>query len=401
MQRLSGITPISFKGVTATTGLFCVLILYGLAVLIASFQNWLLPLKEVNGAFYTQYNNYVIFKRSFFHLLENQNLYAWYLTEQWDLFKYSPSFALVFGSLAFLPDIVGLIIWNGANAFLIVAGVLSLPNLKLSTKNKILLFVLIELLTSMQNSQSNGLMVGLILLGFACLESRKPFFGILAIMSTVFIKIFGIVVLPLIMFYPNKAKLALYTVISFLILLLLPLLLVAPSELIKQYENWWILLAADHSDSLGLSVMGWLASWFEVDWSKTAIVLVGSLPLLAQFALVHRYKAFCFRLSVVANILIWMVIFNHKAESPTFIIATIGAAVWYFAESRHKLNGMLMVFVFIFTILSPTDVFPNYIQDNFFDPYVVKVVPCIIVWATIVFHSVLFVDARKTKRQLN
>ena len=385
----------SIRKMTPEKAVVWIVAAYSLAVVIASFQNWLLPLKQVKGAFYTQYNNYVIFKQSFFHLINNQNLYEWYLTEQWDLFKYSPSFALIFVLFAFLPDLVGLTIWNGANAFLIVVGVLKLPQLKLSSKNKVLLFVLVELLTSMQNAQSNGLIVGLIILGFVCLESNRPLVGILAIVSTVFIKIFGILALLLLLFYPNKVKLAFYTAISFIIWLLLPLLVISPAQLILQYQNWWALLVADHSDSLGLSVMGWLAAWFDLHWNKSVIVMTGALLLLAQFALAHRYKEFNYRLSMAASILVWMVIFNHKAESPTFIIAVVGAAIWYVAERRETIYAVLMAVLFVFTILSPTDVFPNYIQDNFFDPYVIKVVPCVLIWIALSYTIIFPGEGKK------
>jgi len=38
----------------------------------------------------------------------------------------------------------------------------------------------------------------------------------------------------------------------------------------------------------------------------------------------------------------------------------------------------------IFTSLSSTDLFPPAARDNFFEPFVIKVVPCILVWLRIV-----------------
>ena len=40
-----------------------------------------------------RYNNYVIFERSWDHLVSGQDLYAWHPEEHWDLFKYTPTFA--------------------------------------------------------------------------------------------------------------------------------------------------------------------------------------------------------------------------------------------------------------------------------------------------------------------
>jgi hypothetical protein len=95
-------------------------IFYGLLVLVVSLQSWLLEPKIINGLLYYHYNNYVIFKQSFFHLINNQDLYSLYVNEQRDLFKYSPTFSLLFAPLAILPDIIGLILWNALNAFLLV-----------------------------------------------------------------------------------------------------------------------------------------------------------------------------------------------------------------------------------------------------------------------------------------
>jgi hypothetical protein len=367
-----------------------ILILYSLVVLVVSFQSWLLEPKMVNGLYYTQYNNYVIFKQSFFHLIQNQDIYKWYLQEQWDLYKYSPTFSLLFGPLAVLPDIIGLIVWNSLNAILIVYAIRLLPGFGRETKIKMLLFVLIELVTSMQNLQSNGLMLALILLGFCLFERGQFFFGIFCIVLTVYIKVYGILALGLLLFYPDKLKLALYTLSSFVILLILPLLVISPHQLAFLYQSWWDLLQADHSASYGLSVMGWLTSWFHFMPNKTIVSLIGLFFLVLPFAWWKRFSSYAFRVTWLASVLIWMIIFNHKAESPTFIIAVCGVIIWYYSKPFSLANFILIILVFVFTILSPTDVFPNYVQDNFFDIYMIKVVPCIICWCKITYEAIFW-----------
>lgn len=64
---------------------------------------------------YTEYNNYVIFKTSFYNLWQNKNLYILYPNEQWDLYKYSPTFAFLFGVFAVFPNFIGLFFWNFIN----------------------------------------------------------------------------------------------------------------------------------------------------------------------------------------------------------------------------------------------------------------------------------------------
>ena len=64
---------------------------YALAAVGVSAQRlWL----GKDGDGYTFYENYVIFKNSFPHFLQGLNPYATYFAEQWDVYKYSPAFAL-------------------------------------------------------------------------------------------------------------------------------------------------------------------------------------------------------------------------------------------------------------------------------------------------------------------
>ncbi len=371
-----------------------ILIIFFLAVMVVTLQSWLFEPKLVNGVLYPQYQNYIIFKQSFFHLINHLDLYHSFPNEQWDLYKYSPTFSLLFAPMAILPDILGLFIWNGLNALPLLFAVKLIPTFSQKAKIAMLLFVLIELVTSMQNAQSNGLMVGLILLGFCLFERGQFLFGIFCIVLTVYIKVYGIFALGLLLFYPDKLKHGLYTVSSFAILLILPLLVVSPNQLAFQYQSWWNLLQADHSASYGLSVMGWLTSWFHVQPNKTIVSLVGLIFLVLPFLWWKSYSSYSFRVTWVASVLIWMVIFNHKAESPTFIIAVCGAVLWYYSKPFSKANFILISMVFIFTILSPTDIFPNYVQDHFFDPYMIKVVPCILCWGKIAYEAIFWREDR-------
>lgn len=72
-----------------------------------------------DGPAYTRYNNYVIFTSASKHLSEGSNLYKSYPEEHWDLFKYSPAFALFMSGFAVFPDLPGLILWNLLNILVI------------------------------------------------------------------------------------------------------------------------------------------------------------------------------------------------------------------------------------------------------------------------------------------
>jgi hypothetical protein len=44
---------------------------------------------------------------------------------------------------------------------------------------------------------------------------------------------------------------------------------------------------------------------------------------------------------------------------------------------------ILVALVFLFTVLSPTDLFPDALRKSLVEPYVLKAVPCIFIWVKI------------------
>jgi len=355
------------------------LIVYTLIAVIASIQAIMIGTHIKDGHVFTDYNNYVIFKYSFSHLIQNKNLYTYYLDEQADLYKYSPTFAMFMGLFTKLPDMVGLSIWNCINA---VSLFFSIRLLSLSERQKSLLlwFMLLELLTSMQNAQSNGLMAALMIAAFACMEQKKIFLAALWIALATFIKIYGCFAFLLFLFYPGRLKQIVYPAVIFLVLAILPLIFVSPANLLWQYQNWKILLATDKATSYGLSVMGWLHSWFGLNSGKDLISWIGLALLLLPLVRIKMYSSYMFRMLFLASVLIWVIIFNYKAESPTFIIAVAGVGLRHFVLGKSVFNNLIMLFVFLFTCMSPTDLFPAVVRNSFFVPYAIKAIPCIFVW---------------------
>ena len=99
-------TPDETPDVTAQRWVRAMLVLYLVAVLVATVQRGLLGIE----------NNFAIFRWSFFHLVEGVDLYAPAPGQFDDLFKYSPTFALLIGPFAPWPFAVGLTLWNALNA---------------------------------------------------------------------------------------------------------------------------------------------------------------------------------------------------------------------------------------------------------------------------------------------
>jgi len=361
-------------------------LLAGLAI-IASIQSLIRPYKTYyeGGISYPCYNNYLIFKQSFFHLLHHQDLYVLYPTEHWDLFKYTPTFSLLFGAFAFLPDSIGLTLWNLVNVLVLALAVYALPKLTVNQKSLILLACSIEAMTAMQNEQSNALIAGLLIFSFVLCEKGKFIWAAACIILATFIKPFGIVGLALLLFYPRKVRHLDNGILWSIVLLILPLIIVSPGQLIHQYQGWLTVLAADQSQHYGLSVAGWLHTWFHFDPNKNLIVATGALLFMLPFVRFKMYEQYSFKLMGLASMLIWIVIFNHMAESPTFILALAGASIWFFSKKATVLDVILFLLVLVLTSLFTTDIVPHSIQTTYLRPYVIKVVPCILLWLKIIY----------------
>ncbi len=375
------------------------IIIFTLLALAASIQPLLQgPTTNINGEIkYNKYNNYTIFQNSYYHLKNGQDLYVLYPEEAWDLYKYTPTFSVLFGIFAVFPDWVGLVLWNLANALLLLFAVYYIPRLSNLEKGLVLVILLIELITSMQNGQSNALIAGLLVFSFGLLEKNKYLIATLLIVFSAFIKLFGIVGFALLLFYPKKWKLALYASIWTIVLFLTPLLFVDISQYYELLGSYWNMLSNDHSVSYGYSVMGWLNTWFGIQVNKNIIVLIGALIFFIPLINFKLYKSFTFKYLALSSILIWVVIFNHKAESPTFIIAITGVALWFIHSKKSNLNIVLFVMAIILTSLSPTDIFPQFLRNEFVHPYALKAFPCILIWFKVIYDMLKLEDNNQTK----
>jgi len=340
------------------------------------------------GRAYIDYNNFRIFKFSFYHLIHNQDIYQLFPDDHWDLYKYSPAFALCFGLLSWMPDIFGLFLWNLINSLCLFAGIRLLPDLSDEKKSLILLFCLLEMLLSIQNTQSNGLMAGLTVLAFAFAERRNYLLSTLCIVFSFYIKIYGALAFVMYLFYPGKLRLFGWSLFWMAFFALIPLVVVSGPQLLSLYNSWWHLLIDDRSASTGVSVMGIMVSWFHLPGAKNWVTLAGIGLFLIPLIQVRRYKELSFRFLYLASMLIWMVIFNHKAESPTYIIVMSGIGIWYWSQQPASMTDrVLLILSFLLITMSVSDLVPAPVRNGFIRPYGIKGVMAIAVWVWIVWQQ--------------
>lgn len=179
---------------------------YVIMAVIVSVLQYFAGDKAFDGIPYTHYNNYIIFKQSLTHLLNNGNLYQAWPHEHWDFYKYSPTFPVLFSPFLLLPDWAGLIVWNLLNAILLFYAIININGISTQSKLLMLWFVLPELVVSLQNSQSNGLMAALIISAFNFTENKKFFAAAILISMSAFIKIFGVIAFVFFIFQKERIK---------------------------------------------------------------------------------------------------------------------------------------------------------------------------------------------------
>lgn len=354
---------------------------YAIITIVASIHRYWLGENHIN--------NYLIFKTSFQNLIHNIDLYIPHAEKYYDLYKYSPTFSVLMAPFYLLPNFLGIIFWNLLNSLTLFIAIKKLPSIDIDKKYLIYWFVLLELLTSIQNSQSNGLVAALMLLSFVSFEKNNSILASLFLTLCFYIKIFGIAPIVLFLMYPNKIKFIMYMLFWSVLLLLLPLIFTSASQLIYQYESWFNMLRHDQSHELNFSIMKIFDSWFNLSLNNLLFQILGLAILLIPLFNFKFYKIFNFRVYLFSSILIWVIIFNHKAESATFIIAILGVVLWYMIGEKNNTQKFLLLFALVLTSLSPTDLFPKYIRDNIIVPYALKALPCIIIWLMIQYELYL------------
>lgn len=336
----------------------------------------------VQHGFAHQNNNYLIFRAASMHLLHGQDLYAAYPTLHFDFYKYSPTFALLFLPFALLPFALSMLLWNAINAAALWIGIGAVLPARQATIARAIVFL--DMLGSLQNVQSNALVAGLIILTFAAYERRHTVLGSLAAGIGAAIKIFPIIGVTFALSHPRKLRVAIAVVVTTVVLLALPLLVTPWATLMAQYASWRAIEMRDALDR-GFTVMQMLELLLHRDWPNLPLQLIGAAVLVAPLVVRRtQSREWRFRLIYLCSVLVFCVIFNHQSESPTFVIAVAGAAIW-FASLRRMSRSMWALFVLfvVGTILASSDAMPDVVQREVFDRYHAKTIPAIIVWLVI------------------
>ncbi|MEN9459959.1 MAG: hypothetical protein RL135_2587 [Bacteroidota bacterium] len=343
----------------------------------------------------TGIDNYLIFEGVFKHVVQEKYLFSYYPEEYVSFNNYGPAFSLVIAPFALLPTYIGCFFWAMANA---AALFIALKMLPLEEKQKIILYwiVLIEMMTSIHSVQFNPMFTAFFIFTFVFTLRGKDWIATLFIALGILTKLYGIAGLAFFFFSKNKIQFIISLMVWLIVIVAAPILYSSYDYIVQSYEDWYYQIIRrnqqniDNSRTAGMqdiSVPGMIRRIFKyygpIDFPIIAAagVLFG-IPLLKKQNQDHPN----FKLNYLALVLISVVIFSSAAESPTFVIAVTGAAIWFITQQQPystKIKATIWL-LFLLTILSPTDLIPPYIRINFILAYSLKALPCFIIWCWLI-----------------
>ncbi len=352
---------------------------------LALYAGSVLVVSAIDGLFRPD-NNFAIFRASFVNLLAGRDLYVPHPEQYADLFKYSPTFAFLFAPLSLLPLPLATLLWNALNALLLYHAVRRLLPDERGTLALVLMYL--EVLGSMQRAQSNALVAALVLLAYLAFEQGRPVRATLAVSLGALVKLFPLAAASMAVLHPRRVRTALIGSAVLTALIALPLLAIPPHELLDQYRSWHHRLALDLHATAGHTgasryggIMEQLRLWFGVRWANWPVQLAGTALLLLPLAVrPHRRSDPDFRLRYLCSLLVYMVIFNNQSESPSFVIAMTGIAIWYVAWPRTPVRTGLMALTVLLVSISSSELAPGWFKREVLVPYHAKTIPCALVW---------------------
>ncbi len=336
-------------------------------------------------------SDYVIFRASFWNLIAGRDLYVLRLDQAHDLFKYSPTFALLFAPFAVLPFVVGLFCWNVVNALAVFFALrLLLPRDQAGIAQAL---VFLPTLRSMQSSQSNALVAALIIFAFVSFERGWLWRAGIAVALGAVTKIFPLTALSFALPRQDRVRAILISLFVTLVAVALPLLVVSPSALVGQYGSWSALQKGETA-LLGSSVMG-LFRDAGLGWPAWPIQLIACAIVLAVLiAIMRDWNDRELRLQFLGLVMVFCVLFNHRSERQSVVIAMCGVVIWYLASPRGGWRTSLFVIVYSLVALTGTIFIPAAIR-HILVPQIRIPIPLTIVWLAMLGDLTLTRSARR------
>ena len=336
--------------------------------------------------------DYSIFYHSFWHAWQQMPLYIIY-PEDGNYFLYGPLFPLLMAPMAVLPYQLGRLIW------MLLITLVPYWSIRQSffTRSQqlfILWFVAVEAYTCILDSESNSLILACILFTYYFTQKEKDCWAAFLIALGTVTKIYGIVGLAFFPFSQHKGRFLGWFVAWMVILSLLPMLVFGVDYISSQYVAWYDVLV--HKNDLNqfaagqnISLLGMVRKISGIaTYSDIWLLLAGAIGFGLPYLRLSQYRHQAFRLAIVASVLMTVVLFSTCSESYSYIIAMPGVAIWYLTcpWQRNRWDLALIIFAFIITSMSPSDLFPREVWRQLIKPYSLKALPVAIIWFKLIYE---------------
>ena len=332
------------------------------------------------------HNNFLVFRGSFWHAWQGLPLYAEYPQEYWDINHYGPLFSLVIAPFAVVPEWLGLLMWCIALSL----GLYVAVRRSLLTSGQqlfVLWFCAHELLTALYMQQFNIAIAAIIVGAFFLIEKERDATAAFLIVLGTLVKIYGIVGLAFFLFSKHKVRFVAALAVWSAVMFVAPMVLSSPDYVVGQYQAWMVDLASKNSENAealmqNISLLGMTHRVTGLEFSDLWLIVPGLVMFGIPYLRINQYQNVAFRQTLLASVLMFTVLFSTGSESSGYIIALVGVVVWYTAApwQRNRWDVALMIFVFVLTSLSPSDLFPAYLRKEWVQPYALKALPVTIVW---------------------
>ena len=338
------------------------------------------------------HNNFLVFRGVFWHLWQQLSLYVPYPAEYFDVNYYGPVFSLVIAPFAVVPEWLGLVLWCvGLSLFLYVA--VRRSSLTNYQQLFVLWFCAHELLTALYMQQFNIAIAAIIVLAFFLIEKERDAEAAFFIVLGTMVKLYGIVGLAFFFFSKHKLRLVLSLIGWAALLFVAPMLVSSPEYVVGQYQEWFASLIGKNGENQesiaqNISLIGMSHRVSGLSFSDLWIILPGILLFALPYLRFSQYKHTAFRQTLLASVLMFVVLFSTGSESSGYIIPFVGIVIWYTAApwQRTRWDIALLVFAFVLSSLSPSDLFPAYLRKEWVQPYALKALPVTLIWLKLCYE---------------
>jgi hypothetical protein len=389
---------------------------------------WILMIVISVGLHMHNFNNFLIYKFTFWHALDGKSIFENH-GDHFDVNHYGPIFSLIIAPFTIISKTitsmdnpllwVDVFLWHLALGMFLWWAIRKTP---LTAMQKVVVIWLTahEMLNALGMSQFNVATAAMILLTYAAIHQGKEIWAAFWIVLGTLVKIYGIVGLAFFFFVKNKPKFILWLVVWTLVLMALPMPFFGAEYVAGQYVEWFKCLSEKGQENLlsdfqNISLLGMvrkigyacsagLAGYYEVfesagknpdvtnwwwsTWNDLWLIIPAIIYSALPWLRFKQYQHHAFQLMCLALMLMFVNIFSTGAENSSYIISMLGVAIWFIAVpwKRSRLDWCLLIFCFILTSLSSTDLFPGDIRTYWIRAFSLKAMPVVLIWLKLVWE---------------